>query len=163
GDPDRRLAGVRLSHHVTGIARIEFGYRDGAWYLALPRPPLWRLEYLLELQHPDGRTELVPAPDNPLRVGGAFGDKSVLACPEHGEPDWVHRPPRPGTWRELTVPAAPLKSTVDVRIWSPAIPTDRILVAHDGPEYERLAGLGHYSAAADVPEHHLVLLAPGER
>jgi enterochelin esterase-like enzyme len=163
GDPDRRLAGVRLFHHVTGIAYTDFQYRDGAWYLTVPRPPLWRLEYLLELHHPDGRTELVPDPDNPHRVGGAFGDKSVLACPEYREPDWLHRPPRPGTWRELTVPVPPLKSTVDARIWSPATPTDRILLAHDGPEYDRLAALGRYSAAADVPEHHLVLLAPGER
>jgi enterochelin esterase-like enzyme len=163
GDPERRLAGVRLFHHVTGITDTDFRYADGAWWLRIPRPPLWRLEYLLELRHPDGGTELVTDPGNPHRVGGAFGDKSVLACPEYHEPDWLHRPPRPGTWRDLTIPAAPLKSTVDARVWSPDAPTDRILVAHDGPEFDRLGALGHYSATADVPAHHLVLLAPGER
>jgi enterochelin esterase family protein len=166
GDPDRRLAGVRLVQHV-GIPgdRLDFDYdeADRAWRLYLPRPALWRLEYLLELRHPDGGTEQIPDPDNTRRVGGAFGDKSVLECPDYREPEWLHRPPRTGTWRELTIPAPAIKAEVPTRIWSPAQPTDRILVAHDGPEYDRLAALGHYSAAAEVPAHHLVLLSPGER
>ena len=165
GDPDRHLAGVRLAAHVVGVQRYDFHYEDTdrAWHLRIPRPALWRLEYLLELQHPDGGTETIVDPDNPLRVGGAFGDKSVLRCPEYREPEWLHRPARPGTWHELDVPAAPLKATVSVRVWSPDVPARLILLAHDGPEYDRLAALAHYSAAADVPPHHLVLLDPGER
>jgi enterochelin esterase-like enzyme len=165
GDADRALAGVRLAHHVVGIERVDFGYddTDRAWLLRVPRPALWRLEYQFELRHRDGGTELILDPDNAHRVGGAFGDKSVLLCDGYREPDWLHRPPRPGTWRDLAVPAPTLKATVTGRIWSPAEPTDRILLAHDGPEYARLAGLAHYSAAADVPPHHLVLLDPGDR
>jgi enterochelin esterase family protein len=166
GDVDRHLAAVRLACHVDlPRQHLDFDYVEAerAWRLRLPRPELWRLEYLFEIRHPDGRTELVPDPDNPRRVGGAFGDKSVLECPGYREPEWLGKPARPGSWQELSVPAPPLRSAVAVRIWSPAAPTDRILVAHDGPEYDRLAALAHYSAAADVPAHHLVLLAPGER
>src|SRR2546430_1986027 len=164
-DPDRSLAGVRLVHHVVGIDRVDFSYAAGerAWHLRVPRPALWRLGYLLELRHPDGRTETIPDPDNPHRVGGAFGDKSVLSCPEYHEPDWLHRPAGAGTWRELAVPVPTLGATLTARIRSPQAPSQRILVAHDGPEYDRLAALAHYSAAADVPPHHLVLLDPGER
>jgi enterochelin esterase-like enzyme len=165
GDADRHLAGVRLAAHVVGVDRYDFDYdaTDRAWQLRIPRPALWRLEYLLDLTHRDGGTETILDPDNPNRVGGAFGDKSVLLCPGYREPEWLHRPARSGTWRELAVPAPPVKATVSVRIWSPEVPTNLILLAHDGPEYDRLAGLGHYSAAADVPPHHLVLLTPGDR
>jgi enterochelin esterase family protein len=163
-DRERALAGVRLAAHVD-LPRdhLGFHYQDGEWRLQLDRPRLWRLEYLLELRHRDGRTELVPDPANPRRVGGAFGDKSVLECPDYREPDWLGKPAGPGEWRELAIPAPALKAMIDARVWSPAAPTDRVLVAHDGPEYDRLAGLGHYSATADVPAHHLVLLPPGER
>ena len=54
------------------------------------------------------------------------------------------------------------------RIWSPA--TDEplpLLVAHDGPEYDRLASLTRYSAAmiaaGTLPPHRVALLAPGPR
>jgi enterochelin esterase family protein len=167
-DPERRLAGVRLAQKggVPG-ERADFSYVDGAWCLDAPRPPAWRLEYLLELRHPDGGTELVCDPGNPRRVGGAFGDKSVLECPDYAAPAWLDGPGADGQWRELTIPAPAIRSEMWARIWSPATPTDHVLVAHDGPEYDRLAGLGRYSAAmveaGRVVPHHLVLLAPGER
>ncbi|HEU4423084.1 MAG TPA: alpha/beta hydrolase-fold protein, partial [Pilimelia sp.] len=67
----------------------------------------------------------------------------------------------------MAIPAPPIKTEVWARIWSPVTPTDRVLVAHDGPEYDKLASLGQYSAAmvgaGRVPPHHLVLLAPGDR
>jgi len=170
GDPDRHLAGVRLVQHAGLPAdRLGFGYDDGdlAWRLELPRPSLWRLEYLLELHHPDGGTELVCDPDNPRRVGGAFGDKSVLECPEYAEPGWLRETAADGSWRELAIPVRGLDAEVAARVWSPNEPTYRMLVAHDGPEYDRIAALGHYTAAlvgaGRVPPYHLVLLAPGER
>jgi len=169
-DPDRHLAGVRLFQHAgLPTDRLDFGYDEAAreWRLDLPRPQFWRLEYLLELRHPDGGTELICDPANPRRVGGAFGDKSVLECPDYVEPGWLHLPGAEGTWRELALPAPAIKSEVWARIWSPATPTDRVLIAHDGPEYDKIASLGHYSAATigagRVPPHHLVLLAPGDR
>ncbi len=169
-DHDRRLAGVRLFQHV-GVPgdRLDFHYDDGdrAWRLTIARPAVWRVEYLLELRHHDGGTELVCDPRNPRRVGGAFGDKSVVECPDYAEPAWLHQPGAHGTWRELTIRVPAVKGELWTRIWSPAVATDRILVAHDGPEYDKLAGLGHFSAAmigaGQVPPHHLVLLSPGDR
>jgi enterochelin esterase-like enzyme len=169
-DPGRRLAGVRLYQHV-GIPgdRLAFTFDEvaGAWRLRLPRPNLWRLEYLLELRHRDGGVELICDPTNLRRVGGAFGDKSVVECADYTEPEWLHLPAAEGHWRELAIPAPALGGEVWTRIWSPTTSTDRILVAHDGPEYDKLAALGQYSAAlveaGRVAPHHLVLLSPGER
>ncbi len=170
-DAARRLVGVRLLQHV-GIPGelLDFTYDETsrAWWLVLPRPPVWRLEYRLELRHPDGGTEEICDPGNPRRVGGAFGDKSVLEFPDYREPGWLRlTATTPGTWRELVIPAPPVKGKITARIWSPQAPTGHILVAHDGPEYDRLSSLGHYSAAmvgaGSVPPHHLVLLAPGDR
>ncbi|WP_317792532.1 alpha/beta hydrolase [Actinoplanes sichuanensis] len=50
------------------------------------------------------------------------------------------------------------------RVWSPHADTDRILVAHDGPEYDGRGRLGDYTAAVigsgRVRPYHLVLLPP---
>jgi enterochelin esterase-like enzyme len=168
-DPQRRLAGVRLVQHA-GIPGevLDFGYDAGVWQLVLPRPPVWRLEYKLELRHPDGGTEEICDPGNPRRVGGAFGDKSVLEFPDYREPGWLRlTATTPGTWQELSIPVPPVRGELTARVWSPVAPTGRVLLAHDGPEYDRLAALGHYSAAmvgaGVVPPHHLALLSPGER
>jgi enterochelin esterase-like enzyme len=169
-DPDRRYAGVRLYQHarVPGD-RLDFTYHDAeqAWLLTLPRPPVWRMEYQYEIRGADGGTELICDPDNPRRVGGAYGDKSVVECPEYVEPAWLHQPGADGSWRELTIRAPALKAEVQARIWSPIDPTGLMLVTNDGPEYDRLAALGHFTpamiAAGRLPPHHLVLLAPGDR
>jgi enterochelin esterase family protein len=125
------------------------------------------MEYRLELHHPDGGTELVCDPANPRRVGGAYGDRSVLERPGYAEPAWLRLPAAEGSWRELAIAAHALGSEVWARIWSPAAPTDLVLLAHDGPEYDKLAELGHYSAAmvlsGRLAPHHLVLLSPGNR
>jgi enterochelin esterase-like enzyme len=170
GDVDHHLAGVRLSQHA-GIPADQLDFEwvdeDRAWHLTVPRPPFWRLEYQLELRHHDGGSELICDPDNPKRVGGAFGDKSVVECDGYAEPAWLRLPAADGGWRELSIRAPAIKSELWARIWSPAVPTDRVLVAHDGPEYDKFASLGHYSAAmtaaGTVAPHHLVLLEPGDR
>ncbi len=170
-DPQRRLAGVRLVQEVGIPAHLlDFRYDEAghAWHLRLARPPVWRMEYRLELRHPDGHTEVACDPGNPRRVGGAFGDKSVLELPDYREPGWLRlTATTPGTWRELAIPAPAVRSELTARVWSPATPTGHVLVAHDGPEYDKLAAIGHYSAATvgagTVPAHHLVLLTPGER
>jgi len=167
-DPDKRLRGVRLRQSV-GIPGplLDFARADGGWELTVPRPPVWRLEYLFELQHPDGGVEHVPDPANPRRVGGAFGDKSVLACAEYREPDWLTWDGPEESTRDFAVTAPGLHAEVDVHVWSPATRTDRVVVAHDGPEYDRFASITQYCAAmvraGRVAPFHLVLLAPGDR
>jgi enterochelin esterase family protein len=161
-DHERRLASVRLR---SGAASGDFGY-DAAtrtWQLRLPRPPVHRIEYQLELGHPGGDTEIVADPDNPRRTG----DVSVLWCPDYREPDWLHLPPAPGGWRDVYLPLPAVRGEMVARIWSPATATDRVLVAHDGPDFHRYGELGRYTAAmigaGRVPPYHLVLLPPGER
>jgi len=169
-DPDHRLAGVRLvSHAGLPRDRLDFSYDEaaGRWRLVVPPPHAWRLEYKLELRHPDGSTETISDPNNPRRVGSAFGEHSVVARDDYTEPRWLRAPAADGSWRELALPSRALDAEVWSRIWSPTGPTGHVLVAHDGPEYDKLAELGHFSAAqvaaGHVPPHHLVLLAPGHR
>jgi enterochelin esterase-like enzyme len=72
-------------------------------------------------------------------------------------PAWLDLPPAEGQWTDLSF----------ARVWSPAVPTDRVLVAHDGPDYDGRASLGHFAAAilaaGRVPPFRLALLPAGER
>jgi enterochelin esterase family protein len=168
-DPDRVLAGVRLVQEI-GLPdnRLDFSYDDAdrAWRLDLPPLHVWRLEYRLELRHPDGHVEVVCDPGNPRRAPGGFGEKSVLELPAYRPPEWLDRPTAPGEWRDRPVPSRALRADVPVRIWSPT-GARGILLAHDGGEFDRLIGLGRYCAAmvadGSMPPHHLVLLSPLER
>jgi len=161
-DHDHRLAGVRLR---SGAAAGDFAYDGGtrAWQLRLPRPPVHRVEYQLELIRRDGGTETVADPDNPRRSG----DVSVLWCPGYREPGWRDLPSAPGEWRDVYLPLPAVRGEMVARIWSPDAVTDRVLVAHDGPDFHRYGELGRYTAAmigaGRVPPYHLVLLPPGER
>ena len=167
-DHDRRLAGVRLIQHWLG-PDLAFSYdaTAGIWQLRLPRPAVHRLEYRLELRHHDGRTETVCDPGNPRRTPGSFGDSSELTCPDYREPAWLDGPAAAGAWRELPLPLRAVRGEVVARIWSPGAPTDRVLVAHDGPDYDRYGMLGRYTAATVgaglLPPYHLVLLPAADR
>jgi len=169
-DPDRRLTGLRLRQEV-GIPgdELDFRYDEAAraWLLRLDRPGVHRMEYLLELRHAGG-TETVTDPGNPRRAPGAFGDKSVAEFPGYREPGWLHEPHvAGGDWRERGIWSPALGADIATWIWSPRTPTSRLLLASDGPEYDRLAGLGQYAAAmigtGRVPPFHLALLGPGDR
>lgn len=167
-DPQRRLRGVRLEQELgLPAAGLDFRYRDqdGHWVLALPRPPVWRMEYRLRLQHTDGRVEVVNDPANGLRAPGAFGEKSVLRLPGYQVPEWTAACHQWPTAFDLRVPTR--CGPVDVTVLSPPGPAERLLVAHDGPEYDRLAELGRFAAAVvrerRVPPFHLALAHPGSR
>jgi enterochelin esterase family protein len=172
-DPEQWLVGVRLRQGVGIPADAQQFRYDGAaraWQLRLPRPAVLRMEYLFELVHPGGGTETVTDPGNPRTAPGAFGAKSVAEFPGYAEPAWLHLPESAqadGGWRELAVPSGSLGADVNVRVWSPAAASGRLLVANDGPEYDRLAALGRFAravvGAGRVPPFHLALLAPGDR
>jgi enterochelin esterase-like enzyme len=164
-DHDRRLSAVRLQAAVLpGAPDFTYLAETRTWELRLPRPAVRRIEYQLELTHADGGTETVCDPDNPRRVAGGFGE---LRCADYREPDWLHLPPAGGDWREIYLPMPALRGEMVARIWSPAEPTANVLIAHDGPDYQKYGGLARYCAAMvgarRVPPHHLVLLPPGER
>lgn len=168
-DPDRRLSGVRLHQHVGLDAAAAFRYDEaaGRWELRLPRPAVHRLEYRLELCRPDGRTEVVCDPGHPTRVPGAFGEQSVLCCPDYREPGWLGLPAAAGHWHDVPLRLPAVRSEIVARVFSPAEATDRVLLAHDGPDYDTYGGLGRYTTAmigaGRLPPYHLVLLPAGDR
>jgi enterochelin esterase family protein len=170
-DPDHVLAGVRLQQDL-GIAAdlLDFRRASGGWELTLDRPPVARVEYLLELHGQDGRTQVVPDPANPRQAAGAFGPKSVLEFPGYAAPAWLAAAADPGSSITLAVPASSLDDAVVVRIWAPSdAPGDEplpLLVVHDGPEYDSLASLTQYLGAGIaggwLPRLRAALLSPGQ-
>ncbi len=169
-DRDHRFSGVRLVQGVLPRGTpTDFTYDAvaGIWELRLPRPAVRRMEYKLELTRPGDDPETVCDPGNPLRVGGGFGDSSELRCPDYDEPAWRDLPAAPGRRRDLRLPLPAVRGEITAQIWSPAVATDRVVVAHDGPDYDRYGELGRYTAAmigaGRVPPYHLVLLPAGDR
>lgn len=174
--PDRvgALLGVRLVQDVGLPAdRLQFTRTpDGAdWALRLDRPPVGRLEYLLELRHRDGRVQRCCDPGNPQRAPGAFGERSVVEFPAYREPGWLRAtaPAGPTTWCEL--PSRGLPAPVRALVWSSTGSVDGVplplLVVHDGPEFAELAGLLHFLdvmvATGRLPAMRAALLAPIDR
>jgi enterochelin esterase family protein len=181
-DPDRTLVAVRLQQHA-GLDREAVGFTwDGAdWVLELPRPPIDRIEYQLELHHADGRVETGPDPGNPLRAAGVFGQPSVLELPEYQPPWWLDAgtgaaagadSPEPAWTRvELSARGRQGLRNVPVQLCSPAgvDPAEPLplLVAHDGGELDALARVTDYAAATiaagSVPAYRIALLSPLDR
>lgn len=171
-DVERRLAGVRLRQEVGIPAELlDFSWTAGIWSVTVPRPAVDRMEYLLELAHHDGASEVVPDPANPRRARGAFGDRSVVELAGYRRPGWLDVAAEAGRRKALTIAARSMAADVHVTLWSPAGVDDRtelpLLVAHDGPEYDDLASLTTYLSVlvADgrLPPLRAALLAPGER
>jgi enterochelin esterase-like enzyme len=169
-DPEHEFAGVRLQHDMRiADGPLEFTWDGSGWRLTLDRPPLLRLEYLLELRYPDGGSKVVTDPANPHQVAGAFGPKSVLEFPGYAPPRWLTAPAEAGRQDTFEVPGP--DDQILVRTWSPAdalagepLP---MLVAHDGPEYDALARLTGYLGAGIaggwLPRMRAALLSPGPR
>ncbi len=170
-DAERSLAGVRLAPALSTTAVLNFRRTRSGWTLTLPRPPVNRMEYKLTLIHPDGSHEDIVDPTNPVTTPGAFGDKSVILFPEYTEPGWLDAPAVSGQLSPLSVPARGLGGPVEAAVWSPEGAAHEqpmpLLVANDGPEYERMAGLTQYAGAmihaGRLPAFRLALLAPGDR
>jgi enterochelin esterase-like enzyme len=168
-DPEGRYAAVRLCSDLPLTDRERSFERDGEdWLLELDPKHVERLEYHIEVSDHEGATETGPDPGNPLRAPGAFGEKSVLLLPGYEPPAWLDAPVVEGRYKDFSVRGRGLGANVTGRIWSP--PTDEplpLLVAHDGPEYDKLAFLTRYSsamiAAGALPPHRVALLAPGPR
>jgi enterochelin esterase-like enzyme len=171
-DPDGRYAAVRLCCDLPLSDPERSFTRAGAeWVLEIDPPPIDRLEYELELVLADGTTETVLDPGNPHTADGAFGKKSVALAPAYEPPAWLTADAVDGRFAEIAPRGRGLGANVAARIWSPAeTPPGRplpLLVAHDGPEYDELAGLTRYAAAmiaaGALPPYRVALLAPRDR
>ncbi len=171
-DPDHRLAGVRLLQEVRIPGDLlDFRRSEDGWQLDLARPPVSRMEYLLELRNADGSHEIVTDQANPLHVTGAFGEKSVLEFPGYRPPGWLTAGAEPAVTRSLDLPATALGAGISVLTWAPDGTEDNeplpLLLVHDGPEYDSLASLLTYLSAGVsegwLPRLRAALLAPGPR
>jgi enterochelin esterase-like enzyme len=171
-DADHMITGVRLRQDAGIPAdRLDFCRAGDGWELRLERPPVARLEYLLELRFIDGSSKVVTDPANPRVVAGPCDRQSVLEFAGYAEPGWLSAAADPGTSTTLEVPAPALDGSVGVRIWSPANSLDDeplpLLVVHDGPEYDALARLTRYLGAGVaggwLPRLRAALLSPGRR
>jgi enterochelin esterase-like enzyme len=171
-DPAHRLVGVRLRPDVPiPGGRLDFWRSGDGWELDIDPLPVDRLEYLVELCYPDGRSETVTDPGNPRQVAGAFGPKSVLELPGYVPPGWLAVPAAPGVHHGFDLPVRSLDGVLSVRTWSPeGVPDDEplpLLLVHDGPEYDTLASLTRYLSAGVagrwLPRLRAALLSPGPR
>jgi len=163
-DPDGRYAAVRLRSDL----HVDCAFRRDAddWVLEIDPPPIARLEYQLELEHPDGTVETVCDPANPNRAPGVFGEKSVALADRYEPPAWLDAEGVEGHVREHSIRARGLGASIDARVWS-AADDGPLLVSHDGPEFDALAHLTQYCsamiAAGELPPHRVALLPPGPR
>jgi enterochelin esterase-like enzyme len=162
-DPDGRYAAVRLRSDLH--ADPDFQLEGDEWVLTVDAP-VARLEYRLEVELPDGTTDTVLDPANPHRAPGAFGEKSVMLAESYEPPAWLEAEAVEGEVEDLAIRARGLGTSVHAQIWN-AGADGPLLVAHDGPELDRLAGLTRYSgamiAAGQLPPHRVALLSPGPR
>ncbi len=163
-DPEQRFAAVRLRSDLP-LQMRDFVRENGGWVLKLPETRVSRLEYQLELLDHDGNAHVVCDPDNPQRAPGAFGEKSVLWAPGYEPPGWLEQPGVDGGIQEVGIRV--LGRPLQVGVWSPGEGELPLLIAHDGPEYNALAGLTRYAGVmienGALPPFRVALLPPGDR
>jgi enterochelin esterase-like enzyme len=174
-DPDRELRGVRLHQDLVrprGGPEFVLLPGKGGWVCHFPRLNVDRMEYKLELTHADGGSEWLCDPWNDRRVGGAFGDKSVIEFDGYEPPAWLTADAPGGNVEPFEIKSRAARSRVQGLLWSSpgASPTDELplLIAHDGPEYAELSGLAHLLdvmvGEGRLPAMRAALIAPpGDR
>ena len=171
-DPDGTFAAVRLASDLPlSHEQRSFARNGDGWVLELDLPDILRLEYKLEVTDGEGATAYVCDPENPKRAPGAFGEKSVIELPGYAPPAWLEAETVPGRIDEVAVRARGLGAQVAIRVWSPADTAPgqplRLLLANDGPEYDKLSELTRFCAAkiaaGELPPFRVALLAPGDR
>jgi enterochelin esterase family protein len=163
---DPGVTGVELECDRAVPGPRRFARTDDGWVLDLPRPPLARLEYRFEVCR-GGDAETVLDPGNPHTVPTAFGERSVVELPGYRPPWWLTAPVVPGRMTPMAV-AGETADEVPVTVWAPESLDDGqpapMLLVHDGPEYDLLAGLTRYSAAlvaaGHLPPHRVALAHP---
>lgn len=172
-DPGPEVLGVSLYQEVMwpreGPRLIA---AEGGYQVAIPRPPVDRMEYLFQYRHRDGHWELGPDPGNRTRAPGPFGDKSVIEFPEYRAPNWTTVAPYPrGDTVDFDVPCPILEGATRCRLWS-APGTSRqqplpLLIVLDGLEYDDYSALtqflDHQLSTGALPPMRAALLHPVQR
>ena len=156
------MLGQEVARPRSGPA---YAWDDGAWRVTFPRPELDRLEYLVGI---DGDWQ--PDPTNPRRAAGPFGDKSVVEWPEYAAPAWLDSIADAGPIEHVELRSRRLVARVQVLLYSTPEPPGAdapLIVAHDGPEYARYAGLTRFLDAMSweerIPPLRAALIQPVDR
>ncbi len=170
-DADRHLQAVRLHQDLVRPRNgPEFVLLPGTrgWVCHFPRLDVARMEYKIELIHPGGETEIICDPWNEGRVGGAFGDKSVIEFDGYDPPRWLDHEAPPGSIEPLEIKSRAVRARINGFMWTSHGASDTdvlpLLIAHDGPEYAQLSSLTRFLdvsvAEGRLPAMRAALLAP---
>jgi enterochelin esterase-like enzyme len=140
---------VYLHIWIYGLPSAQPFRRIGSsnvWYLIQELPEKSRVEYKLEVVQGANR-RLIEDPLNPEVAHDPFGTNSVCHGAGYEIPEWTLPDPeaREGTIEQLPVTSRVLGGTHEVSVYVPArFRKERrypLLVAHDGLDYMRYAGL----------------------
>ncbi len=173
-DPDGAFAGVGLVQEIrrprdwTAMVKPD---GSSTWELAFARPDVGRMEYQFKGVHRDGRDEVFCDPGNPLRVPGVFGDRSVVEFDDYRRPQWLSDEPLGGELWPVRLPSRVLHAELSVQLWTSrgadAEDPLPLLVAHDGPEYQRFSSLlgllDRMTGSGRLPPLRAALLEPVDR
>lgn len=174
-DPDLALRKVLL---IQELQRPRLGppfkldEETRTWKLRFPRPAADRMEYQFYLLHDTGGEEAINDPLNPLQAPGPFGAKSVIEFPGYRAPAWVDQPDVPGdAIVDTMVRSRTMHADLHTQIWTPDghAPDEPLplLVAHDGPEYNKISSLlkfvRHKIGSGALPPLRVGLIAPVDR
>ncbi|MGA8206739.1 MAG: alpha/beta hydrolase-fold protein [Candidatus Dormiibacterota bacterium] len=172
-DPGGRVKGVVLYQEVqwprSGPA---FQRRGTGFWAELPRPPVDRMEYNLQVSWEDGGFAWIPDPQNQLRTPTPYGDKSVVEFPSYRPPQWVGRMAgQAGDITRIRLNCPSLGGTMEGELWSSAgsRPEEQLplLLVLDGGDYQTYTGITQMldRAVADgrLPPLRAALLCPVRR
>ncbi len=101
-DVDPAVTAVVLQCERAVPGPREFTRDDAGWCLDLPVPSLQRIEYRFAVGRGDA-VDVVLDPANPLTVGTAFGDRSVVELPGYAPPWWQTCIGLPDDWQKTLV------------------------------------------------------------
>jgi enterochelin esterase family protein len=140
---------VHLRHAVYGLASSQAFRRvpgTDVWVLSIELPRQSRMEYKL-LVDQGGQRRLVRDPMNPLLAHDPYGANSVCHGDGYETPEWTFSDPeaRPGAVHPLSFTSHAFGEEREVAVYLPArfrrARRYPLLVAHDGLDYLRFAGL----------------------
>ena len=172
-DPGHAYDDVRLAFHLDlpGFSR-HLDRVEGGWAVHWPLPPLDRVEYQFVARLPGRHDEptFVTDPGNSHRIDAPFGAVSCLELPGYQAPAWLAQEKVSGRHTPLAIPGTPI-GDVEASVWAPEGTNPHeplpLIVAQDGPEFDRLGGLtaavAAFIAAGRMPATRVALLTPIER
>ena len=142
------------------------------WELRFPRPAVDRMEYMFYLHHDDDSEASINDPANPHVAPGPFGAKSVIEFPGYRAPAWIHEEDVvTDEILDTEIRSRTLRAELHTQVWTPeGHESDEplpLLVAHDGPEYNKISDLlrflRHKIVAGELPPFRVGLVAPVDR